>query len=194
MEGSLGMKHFSAFLQQPPVRCCSSRCAPARQTVHPPRYPPPRRKAFPLKARRKVFPPLKAHRVRVHRRFRFCPRTRRISSRMLCLNFSPQTNRSFTARPIICIIILMYPVDLLLIRSMKTLPLLSEIPDGATIKIPGLPIIPPFAQHWIACLRQTLPTVLLTNIKTISRAMTACFISALATGAAIFSTKAANFH
>ena len=73
-------------------------------------------------------------------------------------------------RPIICIIILMYPVDLLLIRSMKTLPLLSEIPDGATIKIPGLPIIPPFAQHWIACLRQTLPTVLLTNIKTISRA------------------------
>ena len=27
--------------------------------------------------------------VRVHRRFRFCPRTRRISSRMLCLNFSP---------------------------------------------------------------------------------------------------------
>lgn len=89
---------------------------------------------------------------------------------------------------------LMYPVDLLLIRSMKTLPLLSEIPDGATIKIPGLPIIPPFAQHWIACLRQTLPTVLLTNIKTISRAMTACFISALATGAAIFSTKAANFH
>ena len=34
----------------------------------------------------------------------------------------------------------------------------------------------------------------LTNIKTISRAMTACFISALATGAAIFSTKAANFH
>ncbi len=42
--------------------------------------------------------------------------------------------------------------------------------------------------------RQTLPTVLLTNIKTISRAMTACFISALATGAAIFSTKAANFH
>jgi hypothetical protein len=113
---------------------------------------------------------------------------------MLCLNFSPQTNRSFTARPIICIIILMYPVDLLLIQSMKTLPLLSEIPDGATIKIPGLPIIPPFAQHWIACLRQTLPTVLLTNIKTISRAMTACFISALATGAAIFSTKAANFH
>ena len=39
-------------------------------------------------------------------------------------------------------------------------------------------LFPPFAQHWIACLRQTLPTVLLTNIKTISRAMTACFISA----------------
>ena len=39
---------------------------------------------------------------------------------------------------------------------MKTLPLLSEIPDGATIKIPGLPIIPPFAQHWIAYFADSL--------------------------------------
>lgn len=57
MEGSLGMKHFFRFFAAAACTVLLPRAVlPARQTVHPPRYPPPRRKAFSLKAAAQSIP------------------------------------------------------------------------------------------------------------------------------------------